>query len=286
MIILTNTTDKIQIVLGGNVTTNQLQWFSSYRDTTTTSITPGRSAGNTNNTTVVDLVGSPSSSTQRVVEYISVYNTDTTTSSVTILFYDNGTTYELIKVSLEYGDKLEYQSGVGFKTLDRFGSLKTSSIYESSNSQTSFNTTVLTSDVVNNNAVANTIADITGLSFPVTNGKTYYFRFAITFTSAAATTGARFSINGPATTYLNYWTRWPNATNSVYTNVGLTSYDLPSVAGTNSVSAISYIGAVAEVEGIIIPSADGTLIARLASEIANSAITAKIGSVVYYKQLD
>jgi hypothetical protein len=286
MIILTNTTDKIQIVLGGNVTTNQLQWFSSYRDTTTTSITPGRSAGNTNNTTVVDLVGSPSSSTQRVVEYISVYNTDTTTSSVTILFYDNGTTYELIKVSLEYEDKLEYQSGVGFKTLDRFGSLKTSSIYESSNSQTSFNTTVLTSDVVNNNAVANTIADITGLSFPVTSGKTYYFRFAVTFTSAAVSTGARFSINGPTTTYLNYWSRWPNVSNSVIANIGQTTYDLPSATGTAAVSSSPNIGVVAEVEGIIIPSADGTVIGRFASEVSSSAITAKIGSVVYYKQLD
>ena len=33
------------------------------------------------------------------------------------------------------------------------------------------------------------------------------------------------------------------------------------------------------------PSVDGTVIARCASEVANSAITAKAGSVVYYQQL-
>ena len=48
MIILTNTTDKIQVKLGSTITTNQLRCFSSFRDTTTTSITPLRNVLNTN----------------------------------------------------------------------------------------------------------------------------------------------------------------------------------------------------------------------------------------------
>ena len=84
MIVLTETTDKIQVVLAGNVTANQLQCVSSWRDITTTTYAPGRTLTNTNNTTDVDLVGSPASSTQRVVDFLSVYNSDTANSTVTI----------------------------------------------------------------------------------------------------------------------------------------------------------------------------------------------------------
>ena len=43
---------------------------------------------------------------------------------------------------------------------------------------------------------------------------------------------------------------------------------------------------MAIVEGIICPSADGTVIARFASEILSSAIVATAGSVVYFQQLN
>lgn len=285
MIILTQTTDKIQVTLAGSITTNQLDCFASYRDTTTTSITPGRNGIVTNNTSAVDLVGSPSLSTQRVVEYISVYNNDTTVSTVTISFYDNGTSYELIKTILQYGEKLEYQSGIGFKTVDRFGSLKNDAKYETMNLQSNFSSTTITSDVVNNNVTANTIADITGLSFSVTANNIYYFKFSIIYTSAATSTGARFSINGPSITQLYYWIQFPAATTSQSISMGNTTYDSGGL-GLTSPAASPSIGMVANIEGVLIPSADGTVIGRFASEISNSAITAKIGSTVYYKQLN
>lgn len=43
----------------------------------------------------------------------------------------------------------------------------------------------LAADVVNNNGVANTMQDVTGLSFPVLAGQTYWFRFAINYTAAS-----------------------------------------------------------------------------------------------------
>ncbi len=61
---------------------------------------------------------------------------------------------------------------------------------------------VLAADVINNNAVANTIADVTGLSFPVTEGQTFWFYFIIPYTSAATTTGCRWSVSGPASAQL------------------------------------------------------------------------------------
>ena len=124
MIILSTTTDKIQVVLGGNITTNQLQCYASYNDTTTTGITPGRNIITTNNTTAVDLVGSPSSSTQRVVGYLSVYNKDTVNSTVTINQYISSTSYPIYKTTLLPGEKLEYQQGEGFRTIGVDGSLR------------------------------------------------------------------------------------------------------------------------------------------------------------------
>ena len=284
MIVLTNTTDTLQIKLGGNVTYSQLHCFASYRDTTTTSITPGRNALITNNTTAVNIVAAPSASTQRSVEYLSVYNSDIVNSTVTVQFNANGTTYEISVVTLGPGEKLEYDEGFGFAILDKNGALKNESVYESTNYTSSFSYVILANDVVNNNAVANTIADITGLSFSVTSGKTYYFKFSISYTSASTATGARFSINGPAITFLSYYTQFPNSAVAYNAYTGLTTFDSPATAGT--LTPVAGPPQVAMIEGIFKPAANGTLIGRLASEVANSAITAKAGSIVYYKQLD
>lgn len=128
----------------------------------------------------------------------------------------------------------------------------------------------LQNDVVNNNAVANTIADVTGLSFPVLANNTYYFKFRIIYTSAATTTGSRWSINGGATTFMNYESRYTLTATSITNNQGLSAYNSPSGVSASSLSANN----IAIIEGIIRPSADGTVIARFASEISNSAITA------------
>ena len=177
MIILTQTTDKIQVKLSGVVSTNQLHCYSVFRDTTTTGITPSRNVVLTNNTTAVDLVGSPSSSTQRNVEYLNVYNADTSSATVTFLFNDNGTTYEINVATLLPGEKVEYQSGIGFKVLDCFGSNKISIEYQPIPLTSGFTTVILGTDYTNSNATLNTLEDITGYSFPVTNGKTYWFGF-------------------------------------------------------------------------------------------------------------
>lgn len=132
----------------------------------------------------------------------------------------------------------------------------------------------LPSNVTNNNATANTIADITGLSFAVLSGVKYKFTFYITYTSAATTTGGRFCINGPTTSVLFYQSTYPSSTTARTFNNSLTTYNVPSAAsagsGTNSNIAI--------IEGIITPSANGTVIARFSSEIASSAIIAQASS--------
>ena len=136
------------------------------------------------------------------------------------------------------------------------------------------NRTFLPANVTNNNVTANTIADITGLSFAVTSGVKYKFRFYITYTSALTTTGSRFCINGPATTILFYNSTYSTSATSTTFNNSLTTYNVPGTSsagsGTNSNIAI--------IEGIITPSANGTVIARFASEITNSSIIALASS--------
>ena len=139
----------------------------------------------------------------------------------------------------------------------------------------------ITSDVVNNNAVANTIADVTGLSFPVVAGTRYWFRFVIPYTAAATTTGSRWSVNGPAVTAIHYRSEYTLTATSRTFNEGLTAYNLPAASNATSVVASN----VAIVEGIVHPSANGSVIARFASEVLSSAITAKAGATVMYRSL-
>jgi len=131
----------------------------------------------------------------------------------------------------------------------------------------------LAADVVNNNASANTMATVTGMSFNVTSGRTYRFKFFVNYTSAATTTGSRWSLNGPSTSALQYVSRYSlDATTETLNN--LQAYDSPASANASSLTAGNY----AIVEGTITLSATGVLSLRFASEVSSSAITAKAGS--------
>lgn len=281
--ILSSTTDNLQVVLTGSVTTNQLACFSAYRDVSATNADTGKNAVNTNNTTDVNLVAAPGASTVRIVDYLSIFNRDTVSQEVTVKLDLNGTEYIMTKVTLAVNERLEFVRVEGFRVIGNNGAIKQT--YSSGNNPVSSvqNITVLSSDQTNNNATANTIADVTGLSFAVTAGKTYRFRFVIDFTSAATTTGSRWSVNGPGSpTRLSYDSEYSLTTTSKTFNTGLTAYDLPAASNA---SAAATGGNFAVVEGFITPSANGTVIARFASEISSSAIVAKAGSYVEWQEV-
>jgi hypothetical protein len=134
---------------------------------------------------------------------------------------------------------------------------------------------VLASDVTNNNASANTIADVTGLSFAVVSGTTYRFHAVIPYTAAATTTGSRWSITGPANTLLAYTSRYTVTATSQTVNFA-SAYDIPVASNASSLAA----GNVAILDGVVKPSANGTVTVRFASEISNSAIVAKTGATL------
>lgn len=281
MIILTTTTDNLQLVLAGAITTNQLAIMTCWRDITLTGFTPGRTLTISNDTTDVNIIPAPAASTQRVVDFISVYNQDTVNAAVTIKFDANGTEFILIVVTLAPGERLEFVEGEGFRVIGNNGAIKQT--YSSGTNPTSsvLQQTVLGSDVINADVVANTLADVTGLSFAVTAGNMYWFRFFIPYTSAIVTTGSRWSISGPgAPTFLVFKSVY--TLNTVADTVNnQTTYDLPAASNVSSIA----LGSLSIIQGYIRPSANGVVIARFASEISASAITAKAGAIVLYQQV-
>ena len=129
----------------------------------------------------------------------------------------------------------------------------------------------LTSDSVNNNAVANSLQNM-GLSFPILANKRYAFRAVATYDAAATTTGSRWTIYC-ATGTPNYRSDYSLTTTSRTVNEALTTYQAP--AACNATSAAT-TGNTAVVEGIITAGATGdTVYFQFASEVAGSAITAK-----------
>ncbi len=138
---------------------------------------------------------------------------------------------------------------------------------------------ILGSDVVNNNATANTIADCTGLSFPVIAGNKYNFEANIYYTAASNLTGSRWSINGPAISNLVYNSRY-SLTSTTTTLGNYIAYDLPALSNAST----PFGSGTATITGFITPSVDGTVVVRFASEISSSAITCKAGSTLEWWQ--
>ena len=227
------------------------------------------------------------------------YKFSTTTNYVTAGakiagFYNNN----VEKVSIGFDGSINIASGAKYKinSLDLSGGDITNTpagtiaattaqaaINELDGEKLSMQRVVLTSDVINDNATPNTIEDITGLSFAVASGRTYYFKFVIMFTAQATTTGSLWTINGPATSYLSYISIWGTGVSAgnivVY---AVPTYNTPT---TSSSTSASTSGNTATIEGTITPSENGTVICRFASEVGGSAIVAKTGSFVQYQDI-
>lgn len=137
---------------------------------------------------------------------------------------------------------------------------------------------VVVADVVNANAVANTLQDVTGLTIALLAGKTYRVRAWIVYTAAASSTGARFALAGPAGTLAaQSWTP-AGSTSIVGNNHNAYNGGAPasgSLTGNN----------LAVVEAMLITTAAGDLIVRFSSEVASSAVTVKPGSFVEIQEV-
>lgn len=125
---LSATTHKIQVVLAGAVTTNQLQCVASYQDITSAGMTLPQASNQalTNNTTAVDLISAPSASTNRQVVHISIYNADTVSATVTVQKDVSGTDYILGRYTLPSLGVLTWSREAGYQLFNIEASPSTS----------------------------------------------------------------------------------------------------------------------------------------------------------------
>lgn len=279
MLLLASTSDLLRVVTSGAITTDV---HASWLDLNGSTVTPGRTNTAITTATTTTVVASPAASTMRTIKTLCVRNKHASSAqTVTVLHSDGTTIVELVQAILSAGDALHYDEHAGFTVRDLYGRVKSRSDGLVSASVNTINTVVLASDVTNNNASANTIADVTALSFAVTAGEKYWFRFVIPYTAAATTTGSRWAINGPGSpTLLNYTSQYTLTATSVTVN-SATAYDIPAASNASSLTA----GNIAVIEGYIVPSSNGTVIARFASEVSSSAIVAKAGATLFWMRV-
>lgn len=124
--VVTATTNSIDVVLGAAVATNQPHICASYNQVSSTTITPVKNITVTNGTSAVNIVPSPSSGNQHQLRYCNIFNTDTSAVTVTVRMNYNGTTRNVISLTLQVNESLQYTHRTGWKSFDMNGSLKIS----------------------------------------------------------------------------------------------------------------------------------------------------------------
>ena len=140
MIRLDTTTRKLQASTFGNISTAQIPIMVTFSDKTSTTYNGATQLTNTTTTqadgivigvpgllgasSVVDICAAPPTSTIRDIDMIDIRNRDASSVSVTILYNDNGATYELINITLSPSDILTYTHARGWQVNDMNGNLK------------------------------------------------------------------------------------------------------------------------------------------------------------------
>ncbi len=124
-------------------------------------------------------------------------------------------------------------------------------------------------------------SNVTGLSFAVVAGVTYKYKFSVLYTSAAVNTGLRIGLTYPAATVASANAKIPvsNTDGAAFIFAGLLSTSGDFVLATGSAAASPTV-LVADIEGVIVPSATGTVQLQAGTEIAASNIVIKAGSFV------
>lgn len=123
MITLSATNMSLEVLLGGAVTTSQWEVVTAFVDITPTTYVPTGLATVTNSATPVTVVAAPAASTQRQVKYLSMYNADTVSGTVTVRINTGGTTRRTRVVTLATLESLVWD-GVTWKAYTAAGAEK------------------------------------------------------------------------------------------------------------------------------------------------------------------
>lgn len=112
----------LQIVLGGAVTTNELQWSIDYERENTADPTDSNAGKNTANgttagTTPVTMLAKMDNGTA-IVRHVQIYNADTAPQDVTVRRYDGVPAFYGFTLTVASGGFLFYDEGAGWSTLN------------------------------------------------------------------------------------------------------------------------------------------------------------------------
>ena len=126
MITLVSTAQKLQVVLAGSSSSTGAQINASFYDENQEGVDTKQGSKQTvsNNTTDVDIVAAPAQNFVRNVEYISIYNADTITATVTVKIDDGGTETIIIKAALATLESMHYDNQGGWYALTAAGARK------------------------------------------------------------------------------------------------------------------------------------------------------------------
>lgn len=123
MILLTTTSDLLQVITATGVTT--ISVHASFVDYNGTTVTPGRTNTNITGAATTTAVASPASSTQRNVKSLSIHNSHAASSDVITVQHTDGTNVvPLFVYTLLAGETIQYFDEQGFKVLDANGNQK------------------------------------------------------------------------------------------------------------------------------------------------------------------
>ncbi len=189
MLLLAATTDKLGVI---TTTTSDIDCHVSYIDlNSSTGAWVGGGKQNTSINTAVtspgtDILASPAATTLRNIKTINIRNHHASASqTITLVYNQNATIFELHKVTLAAGEALEYIEGVGFFVM---GALNPNTVISLAADQSNSTTTA---------------TSVTGLILATPPG-VYIFDYNIVYQSGATTTGVKFSVNhtGTVTTFV------------------------------------------------------------------------------------
>lgn len=122
MLLLTSTSDKLQVITSAAVTVDV---HADWVDNLSGAITPGRTNTAITTATTTDVVASPAASTQRNIQAVSIANKHASTANTVTVQHTDGTTVVLVmKVTLAAGERLQYEDADGWSMRDAAGNIK------------------------------------------------------------------------------------------------------------------------------------------------------------------
>lgn len=112
--------ETLEIVLSGTVTTNQLEWMTSFQDVSSVgaNLNYSSSQGLTNNTSAVTIVDAlPTDCRKRQITEITIYNKDTANAQITISKKVGSSTFTVLKQTLSPASTLSWVKSSGWQVV-------------------------------------------------------------------------------------------------------------------------------------------------------------------------